>query len=1242
VVHSFSKLFLCGALKQNIRGSTVEAMMKKRKSPIAPQDDGSDDSAVELVEAGEEKVEVADSDDDSENQDVEEQPELGQDNSFMDTFYGLSSSNPTERAQAAHAMLEHCLVGPEANLKDAAYALKRLLNGLCSGRAASRQGNASALASFLKVALPGGQLKQIQESQKVTFEDGDLSILEYVRQRLLKATDPSQTQGRKKGSEERDYQFGRLFGILGVVRSGILMPTDESDLEQVLEVASGFVSDLLELYWHKKWMREPAAHAIGTILNTFYDLAAHDENAKKIAQHLVTEQVIPRLLQDEAGSIGLESYSAEQIAVAAIIQSHTSDGLPSPLDKPVISADTIPVIAKTLEDTSSVAQPRMHLVWDAIWTFITEPNQQKKNNPQKLGWRTTREDPLLDGDSTSDITELLVRHVVVEGLLRVDTEEGKVGKTTHEKRVLALSIVRNLMGVPFTSSIIGPTKLELQPEDVGHILTPVVIRRLFIDVICAGSGGKKKAHTLKPLALQSLELMTAAGSQDFSDRGMERRIATAQYIVKCEPKFDALTKTTTIAELVGLSEVTVADYGAAHSTAVQKYFGFLEGQIQADLNLAEKLMYVDLLYHSAKRLLRLEDNNVEAETKASQEFIDFKPKAIERVLGFFMASAFFDCADLSVESKTPKKNKKGKKKSLPAKHTHMFVEAALRIQDRKNGTMSYEARSTLSERFYSLLAEYINASLHSGTASGAKDSIMLDIVSNICNGWKQLEAAGAKPLFTDIDAGKNEDGNENESPDKIVSKLQGLADDLRNSSGDSNDSAAKAQKRCAVGCAALASTLFLHLLGCGKPEDIMEEDEVTTEDDDDSADILEAIEEIGELTPLFLDAAGEKEENPLAAFAEVCMHLFSSGLSSGSAGRGASPRLLREAIKFAWMGVLSASAQSDQNLLDSNVVAVLMNGIGAGQHEIEDDEGEEMEEIDDNDNDEETNSDDDIDDQDGTFSDFSKVGDILGNNSDDDDENEEASEENKSPEPQNPAEDEEVELNSDRLNSLLEDDSDADIDMGELEHHEGADAALAQLIKLRQDARKSSRKARERLEHEKQIRCTLLLETLLGKSESWAGLLRSDIILDMAMPVLLYRNKIEKSLSKVTGKSGNAEASTKKAMVDRLTSILKTKLFKLKFAGMQTNTSVDFAKYCRSLALSFLDMARKNISKDQRSCCSLGMVTILKALAGSDEVLQVAALYVPAVEEWSTKGTSRLDASLFEEMIHHCPRYVHF
>lgn len=181
---------------------------------------------------------------------------------FLDTFYALSAENANERAAAAHCLIRHCFpVDAPVQAKDAAYALRRLLSGLCSGRAGARQGYASALSSFLKVAFAtsgGGELPSIHVIQKEmskadqggddnddddAMDDEDASSgedhpAEFVRKLLLAQTTPRSVRGQKaakKGSEERDYIFGRLFGIMAVVRSGTLFGTNAS-----VEVSSWF------------------------------------------------------------------------------------------------------------------------------------------------------------------------------------------------------------------------------------------------------------------------------------------------------------------------------------------------------------------------------------------------------------------------------------------------------------------------------------------------------------------------------------------------------------------------------------------------------------------------------------------------------------------------------------------------------------------------------------------------------------------------------------------------------------------------------------------------------------------------------------------------------------------------------------------------------------------------------------------------------------------------------------------
>ena len=184
---------------------------------------------------------------------------------FLDTFFQLSSEeSPTDRSVAARDLIQHCLLNEQGvNHKDAAYALTRLMNGMCTGRAASRQGFASCLSSFLRVVyslssddIEGDSSSSSSSSSssctpldKILKEDASLdgtaySSAMFIRHKLLSSTQfvASESSGdivgskgggqkgtkknnygsKMKDSEKRDHSFGRLFGILAVVRSGIL------------------------------------------------------------------------------------------------------------------------------------------------------------------------------------------------------------------------------------------------------------------------------------------------------------------------------------------------------------------------------------------------------------------------------------------------------------------------------------------------------------------------------------------------------------------------------------------------------------------------------------------------------------------------------------------------------------------------------------------------------------------------------------------------------------------------------------------------------------------------------------------------------------------------------------------------------------------------------------------------------------------------------------------------------------
>ena len=170
---------------------------------------------------------------------------------FMDTFYQLSSEDsPTIRSIAARDLIQHCFPSlkkdgsddDDVNCKDAAYAITRLMNGLCTGRAASRQGFASCLASFMKVGYPYLNEIMNEDTSTAATDSSNTNPAMIVRNKLLATTDfltpPSDDKGSSnknkknrfgggmKGIEARDHAFGRLFGILAIVRSGILSQSD--------------------------------------------------------------------------------------------------------------------------------------------------------------------------------------------------------------------------------------------------------------------------------------------------------------------------------------------------------------------------------------------------------------------------------------------------------------------------------------------------------------------------------------------------------------------------------------------------------------------------------------------------------------------------------------------------------------------------------------------------------------------------------------------------------------------------------------------------------------------------------------------------------------------------------------------------------------------------------------------------------------------------------------------------------
>ena len=754
-----------------------------KRLPIVDDGDNKEDAEMDVDD--EEKMEVDEGAEDEEEETGEEEEEeeeeqetpsraretTGSSVPFLDSFYSLSSTDPQERAQAAQDIIHYCLVGPESNIKDASYALKRLLNGLCSGRAAARQGNASALASFVKVAIQLRKIRDIQSesSNDEETKDETLSELAYIRNRLIAATDPGGLKGKVKRSEERDVKFGRLFGILAVVRSGTLLPVGEkpAEVSEILDVTSAYVKDLANLYSYKNWMREPAAHAVGTLLNSFYAICSESSEAVRIVDHLVNNVVVPEVLAqgdlaaDTEGSLNplFATYSAEQIALALSIQSNISfhpRGLPEPIDQAVLTKETMPSVAAALGETSTVTYPRTHLVWDVLCSFISDPVEDKSRN--NVDVRMMKPTCPVSSESVHDLLEALIEHVVIGTLLKANqtaspdasASKNKQGKTTHEKGALALCLVRNFSGVEFLSSISGRTRLIVEPGTLdGVVLQPALVKKLFLNTLSAGMGGGRRRqqgpHLLKPLALQVLESIVATfgGSDTYADE-VERRLAFAEPLLRCCPQFDSITKTSIVSQLVEME----GNISKGYSKLWDRYIVFLEVQVAKSIMVDDDKErniysdrvdhlqaegYVKLLFDFAKKMKRAGPDDEDFENMSSME---------RRVIGFLMASAFFDC-HLAGESATYQSGKEKKKGSKTLRFP--AVESAVLIRTQRSeapALLPYNVRCLASARFYSLVADHISASTL-GTSSSEKRSSALAFLSSLIQAWDDLESSGA-------------------------------------------------------------------------------------------------------------------------------------------------------------------------------------------------------------------------------------------------------------------------------------------------------------------------------------------------------------------------------------------------------------------------------------------------------------------------------------------------------------------
>jgi len=1174
---------------------------------------------------------------------------------FMDTFYSLSSNDQSERNYAAYSLLHHLFhremkgenasdeseieSNIEVEIKDGCYAFTRLLNGLCSGRASARQGYASCLSSFLKLSFQSGPLET--DSRKKTWMDlfksqlggsENITAAEFVRQQLLQCTSKSENSKDikgvvnrgGKGSEERDYMFGKLFGILAVARSGTLAV---NNVDPAFELVKGYSLDLLELYEYKKWMRESATHA----LKEFLTFVSAQDNAATLRNLINTPQFIsffePR-----------NNWTAEKIAVYLHLQMlctkepNDNKELPYALKTSLLTVsslegnDAICNVKSLLKNTSSIVYPRCHMVWDSVWAFLAEESivdttgkKSKRKNSKII--RVLRNKAPVGNDAPKDILEALVNSVIVNGLLCTDIGDlsdkyslDDSSGVTHERRALALSLVHQLCDLKLSCTLI---------EQV--VLHPKIVGKLFIQTLQkpSKSGGKSdnKMHTLQPLALNILEHIVQSFCYE-GDDNVETRLTGVKSFVRVSPSFDVITNTQTVSLLLSLDsghskmdkEKENDIYGnmtdATKSILWKQCFEFLEQELFQKFNgeakVQDAIKLVDLIFSFTKQVMRVGDD--------SQCQFFFRRSSFT-----LMICAFFNLASMNINLSKKESNEDilSVAKSI---HGHLQSGKSFLL-------VPYKVRVIMSSRFFSLLSDYVGT-IKRDTGRESRIDFVVEECFYLQRGIKALEKNGAILIHKGNLINDRENDCDGLSPLLFSMKVCEKMHKDRSRCIQNEEDKSNGKYMSALLC--LISSLSLQLLHPGEPTHMNERlDSEDTDEEDEIDDVFDEVYDmISDLSEVASSLVGTSEEddgdNPLSSLAVTCVDILSSSIGgislNQSVYRSGGSKLIRDCVQMTWGSFLTTAINElpgKRAALDEEVLSVLLNSV-CSPRALSDttSDGNQDVEMNDSRSDDESMDDD--------LKQFNPSG-----LNDDDMENDESSNQDKQVEEI----EEEIELDPVSLENLLLQDSDNDesVEGNTLEHHSGADSALASLIRMKQEARKAGQNKREKVELANRMRCFPLLDTVFASNRN--NILSNQIILMTIIPLLRSRTILLKSLNSVSTSMSGKKCSSmaeKRVLLDRTSSFLENRVCKLKLDGMANYDA------CVTLSKQIMHELKSGGNIDHSKCCSSLLIFVVKAVAGGKSenfAPLVDLIYAEAVEEWSQKKNTKVQSLIFDDLI---------
>ncbi|KAI0875991.1 DNA polymerase phi-domain-containing protein [Hypoxylon argillaceum] len=311
----------------------------------------------------------------------------------------LGSLDNDERLAAADALVTALLAGSEPALKR--HLEKRLFRGLASSRNASRVGFSLVITEILRQLFGSSDLAKTKFAG-LTFEKA-LGVL----------VDATTTGGSAPGQEERDYYFGRLFGLQCFVEAKILFG-DSTRWPKVLDL-------LLEMAHKKVWIR---SHCGWVIVECLPQMG---KDGAEAALQKFSEMGLGKTA--EGVGIWLRARSCYP----------TAKFPPKPWADP-LSPGALPEVARVLRENvasdkgedAAIAKlkqsnwtAQLHFVWDLILATLLESNatDQKHGKGQvRLFWTTVVDDGLFSKNASDGqkFRGFMIFQKYLHGLASVD------------------------------------------------------------------------------------------------------------------------------------------------------------------------------------------------------------------------------------------------------------------------------------------------------------------------------------------------------------------------------------------------------------------------------------------------------------------------------------------------------------------------------------------------------------------------------------------------------------------------------------------------------------------------------------------------------------------------------------------------------------------------------------------------------------------------------------------------------